>query len=432
MPAGPNNAALVNELVALAIQLEDYDPPGAFSLREEAGFFTEIPFRLPVHLNSGRVSLIEALKVNHGPPAGRFLLATAANPTPSIDAMRSNSVERTVQACLHGVNWRGAELSVRCDPRELSAEVRASIGQSLLVESRKHENEALSEFVLPWRRIPTRGTPQTEGGVEEEIDHIAAQAAGTLGIASSLDLYESALLAVFPTACASRGLKLDDCTTLVRGRGSWAFRVAESIQASFASPVRVELAGRRYRPAAARSAPTYSQQGSHGQGRWETDERDSSSQPEVMVLLGGTDPIDAAASRDVKSCLLFHVNRESLTPDGESALRDKGIVVVPNLLLCSIEVLAADSLADPDVSRSLASAGTEDRQAGADLRSSWRQKLLASWERVLARTKEEQCTAHEAVVRIAAEGLVQASRGRLEPPSESLPPQEDTSDSVTA
>jgi hypothetical protein len=151
-----------------------------------------------------------------------------------------------------------------------------------------------------------------------------------------------------------------------------------------------------------------------------------------MVLLGGTDPIDAAESGDVKSCLLFHVNRESLTPNGESALRDKGIVVVPHLLLCSIEALAADSLADPEVSRRLAAADPDEGQAAADLRSDWRQKLLASWERVLARTKEEQCTAHEAAVRIAAEGLVQTSRGRLTPPPEPNSHQEDTADPITA
>jgi hypothetical protein len=409
-----DSVTLVAELVELALQLEDYDPPGAFSLREEAGFFTEIPFRLPVHLNSGRVSLIEALKLSHGAPAGRFLLATGATPNPSKSALKSACAERTVQACLHGLDWRGAELSVRCDPRELSPEVKASIGQSLALETRKHEDEAASEFLLPWRRLPTRGPSHSEAGSHEVQDPPSIAAAETLGLASSLDLYETALLAIFPTACASRGLKLDDCTALVRGRGSWAFRVAESIQASFGSPVRVELAGRRYRPAANRAAPTYSQRGSQGQGRWETDEKDSSSQPEVTVLLGGTEPIDTLNSADVKSCLLFQVNRETLTPGGENALREKGIVVVPHLLLCSIEVLAADSLADDDLSLSIAQSGTEELSTlGAELRSGWRQRLLAAWERVLARTKEEQCGAREAAVRIAAEALVQASRGRL-------------------
>lgn len=422
------NATLVSELIRLAIQLEDYDPVGAFALREEAGFFTEIPFRLPVHLNSGRVSLIEALKVNHGPPAGRFLLSTGATPTPAKASMRSNSVERTIQACLHGLSWRGAELTVRCDPRELSLDVRASIGRSLAVEAGKHESDTASEFLLPWRRLPTRGPSQHDRADADEVDSVSTTAAARLGITSPLDLYESAMLAVFPTACASRGLKLDDCVTLVRGRGSWAFRVAESIQASFGSPVRVELAGRRYRPAAARNTPTYSQRGSQGQGRWETDERDSSSQPEVIVLLGGTDPIDEDRSGDVKSCLLFHVNRESLTPGGETALREKGIVVVPHLLLCSIEVLAADSLSEEDIARNIANCDSDQLEdLGAELRSSWRHRLLAVWERVLATTKEEQCSAHEAAVRIAAEELVQISRGRIESPSTLLPAEEPSS-----
>lgn len=415
------NGPLIEELVRLAIQLEDYDPTGAFFLREEAGFFTEIPFRLPVHLNSGRVSLIEAFKLCHGPTAGRFLLATGATPTPSRSAMRSTCVERTIKSCLHGLEWRGAELSVRCDPRELSAEVRASIGQSLALEAGKHEIDAMTEFILPWRRLPTK-QPQSEDDEPDTQESLSVRAANRLGIGSSLDLYESALLGIYPTACASRGLKLDDCTTLVRGRSSWAFRIAESIQASFASPVRVELAGRRYRPTASPSVPTYSQSGSKGQGRWESDEKDSAPHAEVIVLLGGSDPIDAPESADIKSCLVFHVNRESLTPSGERALRDKGIVVVPHLLICSIEALAADSLSDPDTAGRLAHSSADELAAlGPELRTHWRQRLLAAWESILAKTKEEQCSAHEAAVRIAAEGLVRISRARLEASSPNLP-----------
>jgi hypothetical protein len=144
--------------------------------------------------------------------------------------------------------------------------------------------------------------------------------------------------------------------------------------------------------------------------------------------LGGSDPISEADTADIKSCLLFHVNRESLTPQGENALRAKGIVVVPHILLCSIEVLAADSLSDPDISSRVENSNPDELAAlGAELRSVWRHRLLAAWERVLARTKEEQCSAHAAAVRIAAEGLIQTSRTRFAaaatlPPEDEAPP----------
>lgn len=423
-----DSAALVEELLGLALQLEDYDPPGAFSLREEAGFFTEISFRLPVHLKSGRVSLIEALKLSHGPPAGRFLIATSAVPAPSRQDIRYACLERTLKACLHGLDWRGAEIQVRCDPRELSPEVRASIGSALATEAEKHATEAVSEFVLPWRRLPARVASETDDiDPDASEDTLALLAAQRMSITSAFDLYENSLLNIFPTACASRGIRMDDCTTLVKGRGSWAFRVAERINSSYGSPVRVELAGRRYRPSQSRSAPAHPQRGPQQQGRWETDERDAGNHPEVLILLGGSEPITAEGASAIKSCLLFHVHRESLTSEGEKALREKGIVVVPHLVLCSMEILAADSLAAPGAAARLTQLTADDfAEAEQELRSGWRHRLLAAWDRVLAKTKEEQCSAHEAVVRLAASGLVQFSRNRLDiaqfPPNASEDP----------
>ncbi len=412
MPNITDDSSLGGELLELAQYLEDYDPSGAFCLREDTGYFSEISFRLPVYLRSGRVSLIEALKLSHGPPAGRFLMASAAAPAPTRSSMRRSCLERTVRSCLHGLDWRGAEIQVRCDPRELSPEVTAHIGSALAQEAVKHRSSSASELLLPWRRLPTLAGKDPQAHVPVTEAEIALTAAKALAITSPVDLYESALLSIYPTACASRGLKMDDCATLVRGRGSWAFKVAEAIQKAFGAPVRVEVAGRRYRPGPRSLAA--GQQGSHQQGRWEADEKDAGAHPEIMVLLGGGEPITSERAPDIKSCLLFHLHRESLTAEGETALRARGIVVVPRILLCSIEELAADSLADPSSSKAIAAAQPQEaEEAALKLRSAWRQKLLGAWERILAKTKEEQCTAHHAAVRLAAQCMIDQSKRRL-------------------
>ncbi len=412
-----NRPTLQRELFELALALEDYDPQGAFSLREEADFFSTITFRLPVHLKSGRVSIIEATRLLHGAPAGRFLLSSGAAPSPVLETVRRNCLERTLRACLHGLDWRGAEIQVRCDPRELSPEVLALIGSALDEEAAKRRSGQVTEFLLPWRRIPALNHPdQGHASAEPGASELALLAARALGITSPVDLFESALLSLFPTACASRGLKMDDCTTLVRGGGSWAFRVAEAIHGAFRSPVRVELAGSRYRPAAVRPSSVNQNSASRQQGRWESDERDTSSQAEVLILLGGA-PIAPEAIPEIKSCLIFHLHREGLTPESENALRDRGIVVVPRLLLSSIEELAADALSHDDLCRTLSSLDPpEADEAGRRLQKEWRQHLLASWERILAKTKEEQCTAHAAALRIGSEALIKASRLRLSAP----------------
>jgi hypothetical protein len=422
MPDNAEENSLELELIGLAEHLEDYDPSGAFCLREDTGYFSEISFRLPVYLKSGRVSLIEAYKLTHGPPAGRFLMASAASSAPAHSAMRRSCLERTLRSCLHGLDWRGAEVQVTCDPREISPEVTAHIGSALSQEAIKHGSRSASEFVLPWRRLPTLAERDQQPGAPAQTEsEIAQSAAKALGITSPVDLYETALLSIYPTACASRGLKMDECTTLVRGRGSWAFKVAEAIQRAFGAPVRVEVAGRRYRPGATRN-PAAGQPGSHQQGRWETDEKDTSAQPEVIILLGGGDPITSDRTADVKSCLLFHLHRESLTADGETALRARGIVVVPRLLLCSIEELAATSLADLSLSTAIAAAEPQElEEMTHKLRSSWRQRLLAAWERILAKTKEEQCSAHHAAVRLSSQCLIEHGKRRLRAAEEPRP-----------
>jgi glutamate dehydrogenase/leucine dehydrogenase len=414
MPDDTLDNSLEMELLELAEYLEDYDPSGAFCLSEDTGYFSEISFRLPVYLKSGRVSLIEAHKISHGPTTGRFLMGSAAVPKPAHGAMRRSCLERTVRSCLHGLDWRGSEVQVRCDPREISPDVTAHIGSALAQEALKHSSMSSSEFLLPWRRLPTLAQRELQANAAPEAEsEIAQSAAKALGVTSPVDLYETALLSIYPTACASRGLKMDDCTTLVRGRGSWAFKVAEAIQKAFGAPVRVEVAGRRYRPGVTRSSAP-GQSGSHQQGRWETDEREASAQPEVIVLLGGGEAITPDRAGEIKSCLLFHLHRESLTADGETALRARGIVVVPRLLLCSVEELAADSLSDPAEAAAIEAAAPQELEERAQkLRSTWRQKLLAAWERILAKTKEEQCSAHHAAVRLSAQCLIEHAKRRL-------------------
>ncbi len=423
--------ALQHELYDLATYLEDYDPNGSFLLKQEITFFSQVGFRLPVYLKSGRVSLLEALKVAHGPAAGRFLLASSASSSSDLTAIRMGCLERTLRASLHGLDWRGEEIQVRCDPRELSQEVMALIGAAIADEVSRRRCDGASEFLLPWRRLPAAQSYAPSGYGPHEPSRrdpkvapadAAQSAASALGIGSPIDLSETALLSIFPTACASRGLKMDDCTTLVRGGGSLAFRIADAINARFGSPVRVELSGRRYRPAGSRNPSALADSGGPRHGRWEPDDKDSSSHPEVVVLLGGNDKLTAESAGEIKSSLAFHVHRESLTSEGEKALRNRGTVVVPRLLLRSVEELAAHSLSDPALSHALTS--SDEHTVGElteQTRGEWRQRLLACWERILAKTKEEQCTSHEAVLHLGARELISTIKVRQESRPEAPP-----------
>jgi hypothetical protein len=409
---------LNTELDELATRLEDTDPSAAFSLREGACFFTEVPFRVPLRPSTGGLRLVEVIKIYHGTPKGRFFLSLSATPSPNVKAMRATCLERSLRACLHKLPWHGADLQVRCDTRSLSPELRLQLRHEVHQEIEKCQSENLVEFVLPWRRLASEQRLESDdekGPRPESPDSVAV--ALKLNISSAVDLYEHAMLSIFPTICASRGLRIGDCVTLIRGRGSWAFRIAEAIQQSFDSPVRVELGGRRYRPAPSRPRPSHLPRPHSQQGRWETDEKEASSHGEILVLLGGGEPITADRAPETRASVVFHLHRESLAPEGERALRERGILVVPHLLLASAEELAAASLAEPASIRALLEADSEGAQNITQrLRATWRAQLLAAWERILARSRDEHCSPHSAAVRVAADGLLNLLQTRLSIP----------------
>jgi hypothetical protein len=409
---------LEKELSELATRLEDTDPSAAFSLREGACYFTEIPFRVPLHLPTGGVRLTEVFKTYHGTPKGRFLLSLSATPSPNLRAMRATSLERTLRACLHNLQWNGADLQVSCDTRSLSPELRAQLRRQVHAEIARRRGEDLLEFVLPWRRLASEHRPQSDNAKAPHPETMESTAAAhKIDISSAVDLYEHALLSIYPTICASRGLRIDDCVTMIRGRGSWAFRIAEAIQHSFSSPVRVELGGRRYRPAPSRPRPSNIPRPHAQQGRWETDEKEASSQTEVLILLGGGDTITADRASEIRASVVFHLHRDSLTAQGDRLLRERGILVIPHLLLSSAEELAAASLSKPEILQSILSADEQSlKSISQNLRASWRGSLLTAWERILAKSRDEQCSPHSASVRLAAQTLVEMLRTRLGTP----------------
>jgi len=409
---------LKRDLTELAERLEDTNPSAAFSLKEGACYFTEIPFKLPLHPAGGGVRFVEVSRIYHGTPKGRFLLSLSATPSPNPHSMRATALERTLRACLHDLSWSGADLQVGCDTRNLSPELRTQLRKQVHAEIAKRKTNDLLEFVLPWRRLVSESKPESEEKKHLHSDFAeVVEAARKLGISSAVDLYENALLSVFPTVCAARGLRIGDCGTMIRGRGSWAFRIAEAVRDAFDSTVRVELGGRRYRPAHSKPRPSPSSRAQSQQGRWETDEKEGSSHSEVLVLLGGGDPITAENAPEIRASVVFHIHRDSLTAEGERVLRERGILVVPHILLSSAEELAASQLADPQTVRALVSAGPDDLAAiSQDLRAAWRAGLLGAWERVMARSRDDQCSPQSATVRIAAERLAETLKARVRKP----------------
>jgi len=347
MPASQNGPAAADSVLVDA--LRDLDA-AAERLHLDPGMHRvlsvpkrELEVHFPVTLDDGSVEAFTGYRVHHNLNRGPATGGVRYTADLTLDLVRANAMLNTWKAALVEVPWGGAMGGVVVNPRLLSEKEREGL-------TRRYATE-ISVLIGPERDIPTPDVNTGSQTMAWIMDTFSMHHGHTIpGVVTGKPLEiggtrgrrESTSRGAFhciAAAARSRGLALDGARVAIQGYGRVGSVLAELLAAAGSRVVAIaDDRSAVVNPGGIDASAATEWVGSHdtvaGLPSTEPIDRDEifGVDCEIFVSAGLQNQVTATAADRMRADILAEVANSPTTAEADAALRDRGVLVLPDIL----------------------------------------------------------------------------------------------------
>jgi glutamate dehydrogenase (NAD(P)+) len=349
MTANANEAAATDNVWATAQRDLDL---AAERLKLDAGMHAvlrvpkrELEVHFPVTLDDGSVQAFTGYRVHHNLNRGPATGGVRYTQDLTLDLVRANAMLNTWKAALLELPWGGAMGGVVVNPRRLSEDERQGL-------TRRYATE-ISLLIGPARDIPTPDVNTGSQTMAWIMDTYSMHHGHTIpgvvtgkpmAIGGTRGRRESTSRGAFHcivAAARARGVALSGARVAIQGFGRVGTILAEMLAAAGARVVaiaddRAAVANAAGIDVAAAVDWVHRQDTIAGCPGADPIERDDlfGVDCDVLVTAGLQNQVTAAAADSVRAAIVAEAANSPTTPEADEILRDRGILVIPDIL-CS-------------------------------------------------------------------------------------------------
>ena len=314
-PAADNVWAAAQRDLDLAAERLNLDPGMHRVLRVPK---RELEVHFPVTLDDGSVEVFTGYRVHHNLNRGPATGGIRYTEDLTLDLVRANAMLNTWKSALLEVPWGGAMGGVVVNPRRLSADERQGL-------TRRYATE-ISLLIGPERDIPT---PDVNTGSRTMA-----------WIMDTYSMHRGAFHCI-AAAARSRGIALSGARAAIQGFGRVGSNLAEMLTAAGARVVAIaDDRAAVANPSGIDAGIAVEWMRQHdtivGCPEAEPIERDElfGVDCEVLVSAGLQNQVTVAAADSIRAGILAEAANSPTTAEADAALRERGVLVVPDIL-CS-------------------------------------------------------------------------------------------------
>jgi glutamate dehydrogenase (NAD(P)+) len=305
----------------------------------------ELEVHFPVTLDDGSVQAFTGYRVHHNLNRGPATGGVRYTQDLTLDLVRANAMLNTWKAALLEVPWGGAMGGVVVNPRRLSDDERQGL-------TRRYATE-ISLLIGPARDIPTPDVNTGSQTMAWIMDTYSMHHGHTIpgvvtgkpmAIGGTRGRRESTSRGAFHcivAAARARGVALNGARVAIQGFGRVGTILAEMLAAAGARVVaiaddRAAVANAAGIDVAAAVEWVRRQDTIAGCPGADPIERDDlfGVDCDVLVTAGLQNQVTAAAADSVRAAIVAEAANSPTTPEADAILRDRGILVIPDIL-CS-------------------------------------------------------------------------------------------------
>ena len=303
----------------------------------------ELEVHFPVTLDDGSVEAFTGYRVHHNLNRGPATGGVRYTADLTLDLVRANAMLNTWKAALVEVPWGGAMGGVVVNPRLLSEKEREGL-------TRRYATE-ISVLIGPERDIPTPDVNTGSQTMAWIMDTFSMHHGHTIpGVVTGKPLEiggtrgrrESTSRGAFhciAAAARSRGLALDGARVAIQGYGRVGSVLAELLAAAGSRVVAIaDDRSAVVNPGGIDASAATEWVGSHdtvaGLPSTEPIDRDEifGVDCEIFVSAGLQNQVTATAADRMRADILAEVANSPTTAEADAALRDRGVLVLPDIL----------------------------------------------------------------------------------------------------
>jgi glutamate dehydrogenase (NAD(P)+) len=303
----------------------------------------ELTVHFPVRMDDGRVEAFEGYRVQHNLNRGPATGGIRYTQDLTLDLVRANAMLNTWKAALVQIPYGGSMGGVVVNPRKLSESERKAL-------TRRYATE-IGIFIGPDRDIPTPDVntgSQTMAWIMDTFSmHQGHTVPGVVtgkpqAIGGTRGRRAATGRGAFRCILAAtrfRNMDLRGARVALQGFGRVGTVLAQML--SDAGAIIIAIADDRDAVTLpegidVRAAVTWMRQHDSVRGMPGTEPIDRTAAfgvgCDIVVSAGVQYQIDQAAAEQIKASILVEAGNSTTTPDADTALRDRGVLVVPDIL----------------------------------------------------------------------------------------------------
>jgi glutamate dehydrogenase (NAD(P)+) len=304
----------------------------------------EIIIHFPVRMESGTVKIFTGYRVQHNDTRGPFKGGLRFHPDAHLDEMRALSMWMTWKAAVVNIPFGGAKGGVECDPRNMTAHEIENMTRRFTWE--------ISPFIGPEIDIPAPDVatnPQVMAWVMDTFSIRRGYAVPGVVTGKPLELGGSSgrmeatgrgVFIIADKAARHLGFSLDGARVVIQGAGNVGGVTARLFNKAGARVVAIsDINGGVYNPEGInvrKALECKKQNNCFVKGEIDADEitNDELLQLECDVLIPAAieNQITAMNASKLKCRMIVEGANGPTTPDADTALRERNIYLVPDIL----------------------------------------------------------------------------------------------------
>jgi glutamate dehydrogenase (NAD(P)+) len=311
----------------------------------------ELQVQIPVRMDNGEIKVFTGYRVQHNGARGPYKGGVRYHPDADLEEVRALSSLMTWKTALAGIPYGGAKGSVQVDPRQLS--------EDELNRLTRRYTQSIEHIIAPNRDIPAPdlGTNaqtmawmmdaygQLQGHSPAIVTGKPVELGGSLGREAATG---RGVFYILLEAASDHGLSPDDFTVVIQGFGnvgSWAAKIIHEAGMKVIAISSVD--GGTYNQAGINviELEKYYRESGMVSGFSEGD--DISNQEllelkcDVLIPAAIDNVITGGNAPAIKAKLVLEAANHPITPEADTILQDRGVAVLPDILVNSGGVIVS-------------------------------------------------------------------------------------------
>jgi glutamate dehydrogenase (NAD(P)+) len=311
----------------------------------------ELQVQIPVRMDNGEIKVFTGYRVQHNGARGPYKGGVRYHPDADLEEVRALSSLMTWKTALAGIPYGGAKGSVQVDPRQLS--------EDELNRLTRRYTQSIEHIIAPNRDIPAPdlGTNaqtmawmmdaygQLQGHSPAIVTGKPVELGGSLGREAATG---RGVFYILLEAASDHGLSPDDITVVIQGFGnvgSWAAKIIHEAGMKVIAISSVD--GGTYNQAGINviELEKYYRESGMVSGFSEGD--DISNQEllelkcDVLIPAAIDNVITGGNAPAIKAKLVLEAANHPITPEADTILQDRGVAVLPDILVNSGGVIVS-------------------------------------------------------------------------------------------